>query len=56
VRGKDINTSYLRPWKQQPERQLKPRRFIKVEEKLKFTPEQATKAHRGSRDIATLFL
>jgi hypothetical protein len=30
--------------------------FIKVKVKVKFTPEQATKAQRGSRGIAILFL
>jgi hypothetical protein len=30
--------------------------FIKVEEKVKFTLEQATKTHSGSRSIAVLFL
>ena len=29
--------------------------FIKVQIKVKFTLEQATNAHRGSRGIATLF-
>jgi len=29
---------------------------IKVKVKVKFTLEQATKAHKGSRDIALLFL
>jgi hypothetical protein len=29
---------------------------IKVKVKVKFTLEQATKAQRGSRDIALLFL
>jgi hypothetical protein len=30
--------------------------YIKVKVKVKFTPEQATKAQRGSRDTALLFL
>ena len=29
---------------------------VKVKVKVKFTLEQAMKAHRGSRDIALLFL
>jgi hypothetical protein len=30
--------------------------LVTVKVKVKFTPEQATKAQRGSRDIAILFL
>jgi len=31
-------------------------KFFQINKKVKFTLEQATKAHRGSRAIALLFL
>jgi hypothetical protein len=40
-----------------PEKETRyPLPFIKVKVKVKFTPEQATKAQRGSRGTALLFI